>query len=383
MTAYYNEVDPFAVEWLKNLIRKGLIAGGEVDDRDIRDVRPDDLRGFTQCHFFAGIGVWSYALRQAGWSDDRPVWTGSCPCQPFSTAGRGAGFADERHLWPHWFYLIGECEPPVIFGEQVASKDGLGWLDIVQADLEGAGYSTGAADLCAAGVGAPHIRQRIWVIAERLANTARARSPRRRGRATLSESPQISENCSSGLAHSGSEGPQEQYGRRDQPERSAASDGTPNRLANPALRRQPEGVRECGQSTSEPDRGHGANSGMAYAVGPERWSQDYGKTASGGKERERDQSANRFGECGVASDRSGPTNGFWRDADWLHCRDEKWRPVEPGTFPLAHGATNRVGRLRGYGNAINAKAAQTFIESYLEVGQHFRLISPVEVDIFS
>ena len=114
------------------------------------------------CHFFAGIGVWSYALRLAGWPDNRPVWTGSCPCQPFSSAGKGAGFTDERHLWPEFFRLIRECRPATVFGEQVASKDGLAWLDLVQNSLESAGYACGALDTCAAGVGAPHIRQRLY-----------------------------------------------------------------------------------------------------------------------------------------------------------------------------------------------------------------------------
>ena len=83
MSAYDNEIDPFAADWLRELIRAGHIAPGEVDTRSIEDVAPDDLAGFAQCHFFAGIGTWSYALRRAGWADDRPVWTGSCPCQPF------------------------------------------------------------------------------------------------------------------------------------------------------------------------------------------------------------------------------------------------------------------------------------------------------------
>ena len=160
MAAYYNEHDRNAAAWLRELIKAGLIAPGDVDERSILDVRPGDLAGYTQLHWFAGVGVWSYALRLAGWPDDRPVWTGSCPCQPFSGAGGRAGFADERHLWPHWFQLIAQCQPDVIFGEQVASKDGLGWLDVVQADLEAADYAVGAVDLCAAGVGAPHIRQR-------------------------------------------------------------------------------------------------------------------------------------------------------------------------------------------------------------------------------
>ncbi|HHG6003289.1 TPA: DNA cytosine methyltransferase [Pseudomonas aeruginosa] len=135
--AYYNEIDPYAAQWLRNLIAAGHIAPGDVDERSIEDVHPDDLKHYTQCHFFAGIGVWSLALRRAGWPDDRPVWTGSCPCQPFSAAGKGAGFDDERHLWPHWHWLIGERRPPVIFGEQVASKDAEPWLDLVQADMEG------------------------------------------------------------------------------------------------------------------------------------------------------------------------------------------------------------------------------------------------------
>lgn len=124
MSAYYNEIDPFAAQWLRELIKAGHIAPGEVDTRSIENVAADDLAGFTQCHFFAGIGTWSYALRCAGWPDDRPVWTGSCPCQPFSAAGKRKGTADERHLWPSFFRLISQCRPDVIFGEQVAALHG-------------------------------------------------------------------------------------------------------------------------------------------------------------------------------------------------------------------------------------------------------------------
>ena len=79
MTVYYNENDPKAAAWLRALIGEGQIAPGDVDERSIKDVRPDDLTPYTQHHFFAGIGVWSHALRRAGWPDERPVWTGSCP----------------------------------------------------------------------------------------------------------------------------------------------------------------------------------------------------------------------------------------------------------------------------------------------------------------
>ena len=163
---YYNEFDPQAVQWLRNLISAGLIPPGDVDERSIEDVTPNELAGYTQCHFFAGIGGWPLALALAGWPVDRPVWTGSCPCQPFSTAGRGDGFADQRHLWPAWFHLIRECRPGVVFGEQVASAVGHGWLDLVSSDLEAQGYACGASVLGAHSVGAPHIRQRLYFVAD-------------------------------------------------------------------------------------------------------------------------------------------------------------------------------------------------------------------------
>lgn len=163
--AYYNEHEPYAAEWLRNLMTTGLIAPGYVDERDIQDVETYDLQGFFQHHFFAGIGIWSHALRKCGWPDDRPVITGSCPCQPFSCAGSGRGLADDRHLWPDFFRLIRQMRPQLVLGEQVASPGGLAWFDAVSFDLEGEGYAVGAVDLCAAGFGAPHIRQRLYWMA--------------------------------------------------------------------------------------------------------------------------------------------------------------------------------------------------------------------------
>lgn len=171
MTAYYNEIDPYAAQWVKNLSAANRIAPGVMDNRSIKDVRPDDVSMAVQAHFFAGIGIWSLALRLAGWPDDKPVWTGSCPCQPFSGAGKGEGFADERHLWPEWFRLIRECRPEFILGEQVQSTDGGAWLDLVHTDLESVGYAIGAVVLPAASVGAPHIRHRIFFGAKRLADS--------------------------------------------------------------------------------------------------------------------------------------------------------------------------------------------------------------------
>lgn len=166
MTAYYNEIDAYAAAWLRNLIDAGHLPAGEVDTRSIVDVRPDDMAGFSECHFFAGIGGWPLALRLAGWPADREVWTGSCPCQPFSVAGKGLGTTDERHLWPVFFDLIRSRRPAVVMGEQVAAAVGRSWLDGVCADLEGIGYACGAAIVPACAVDAPHRRDRLWFVAD-------------------------------------------------------------------------------------------------------------------------------------------------------------------------------------------------------------------------
>ena len=200
--AWYNEIDPFAAEWLRELIRAGHIAGGEVDTRSIADVDPADLVGFTQCHFFAGIGGWSYALRLAGWPDDRPVWTGSCPCQPFSVAGKRKGFDDDRHLWPVWRNLIAQRRPTTVFGEQVASA--ADWLRLVRGDLEAMGYAVGAIPIEAASAGADHRRDRFWFVAdansERTYAGQRHNSPSRHGNTTDATSSAGWITCADGKA---------------------------------------------------------------------------------------------------------------------------------------------------------------------------------------
>jgi DNA (cytosine-5)-methyltransferase 1 len=164
MVAYYNEIDGYAARWLRSLIGAGHIASGDVDERSIVDVQPEDLNGYVQCHFFAGLGGWPLAARLAGWDDASPLWTGSCPCQPFSNAGKRGGFSDPRHLWPEWQRLIAERKPPVVFGEQVASASD--WIVAVRGDLEALGYAVGAIPVQAGAIGARHKRPRWWFVAD-------------------------------------------------------------------------------------------------------------------------------------------------------------------------------------------------------------------------
>ena len=165
MRVFYNEFDPNAAEWLRELMASGLIPKGTVDERSITEINPAELGAGVQRHYFAGIGGWAYAMRLAGWPDDREVWSASCPCQPLSCAGLGKGHADERHLWPAFYQHVALSRPATVFGENVASKDGREWLAGIRADLEGIGYAVGCSDLCSAGVGSPNIRQRLYWVA--------------------------------------------------------------------------------------------------------------------------------------------------------------------------------------------------------------------------
>ncbi len=301
MPAYYNEFDPYAAQWLRNLIAAGHIAPGDVDERSITDVRPDDLRGYEQCHFFAGIGGWSLALRLAGWPDARPVWTGSCPCQPFSAAGKQRGSDDERHLWPAFFDLIPECCPANVFGEQVAGAAGLAWLDHVCADLEGAGYATAAADLCAAGVGAPHIRQRLYWVA---------------------------------------------HAERGAAERQRFDMAAAARGAEAEARERQRVRAELGPSSDAGLLGNAGNAGND-GLEVERRFPGVSRGASGA-------------DAGQTVERAGAL-AAWADLEWIVCSDGKARPTQPGLFPLAHGIPNRLGRLRAYGNAIVPQVAAVFV----------------------
>ncbi|MDW5743463.1 DNA cytosine methyltransferase [Klebsiella pneumoniae] len=377
--AYYNEIDPFAAQWLRNLIAAGHIAPGEVDERSIEDVTPDDLRGFTQCHFFAGIGVWSHSLRLAGWPDDRPVWTGSCPCQPFSAAGKGDGFTDERHLWPHFYHLISERRPQHVFGEQVAAGNANVWFDLVQADLEGMGYAFGLVPFTSAGIGAPHIRERAyWVANADSVISDRRGNIRAPGLDEYSNSSDDVRLADAGRKHKGSARNKERAGESCR----AGEDGG---LGNANITRL-EGLggndSAAGrEGTTGPAAAPGFHDGLANTDNEQHSIAVSGcghEHASTGRQQDPAASAGLRGDY-----RPLEVNGFWRDADWLLCRDGKWRPVEPGLEPLVDGAaarmgrvepgvarvasSNRVGRLKGYGNAINAQAAAAFIRAYMGV----------------
>jgi DNA (cytosine-5)-methyltransferase 1 len=357
--AYYNEIDPDAVLILRQLIADGVIAPGDVDTRPIQEVKPDDLRSYQQCHFFAGGGLWSVAARLAGWPDERPLWTGSCPCQPFSHAGKGGGTDDPRHLWPDFFRLIGARRPPVVVGEQVASPAGYGWFDGVRTDLAGEAYAGRAVDIPACAVDAPHIRQRLYWVA--LANAE-------------------GEQRGTGFCESGAIGDRAVTANRD---------GRDIVLVDsPGIGRgegQPEPVMDGWRGTAASADAQGVTQGDAFGSGLEG-QPGYGDDASGraiedrpvtspdgrrnmghtDRGRARAQpgdagqmrglpEAQREPELGAALSRraDGRNGSWWADHEWVACHDGKARRTQPGTPLLVDGLPGRVGLWRVAGNAIS------------------------------
>lgn len=369
---YYNENDPRAAAWLRELIKHGHIPEGFVDERSIVDVRPGDLGRYTQCHFFAGIGGWPYALTIAGFPADRPVWTGSCPCQPFSCAGKQNGTADIRHLWPEFARLIRVCRPPTVFGEQVASKAGRGWLAGVFSDVEKLGYACAGADLCAAGVGAPHIRQRLYWVADLPVIGCGQRG------------------ANSGGRREGAIAPQERRGPVLGSQIEWMDDAAIPRCAGE------RGCEPLGSARNDTRlfefAGSSASRAMAHDDGERcaQWAQPIGGALQSGEQASRRSDAcgcginGRLGNSESLRDRTASVTGIdseiegkrrerftggssaWDDFELLICTDGKARRVEPGVQPLAHGVSGRVAQLRGLGNAIVPQIAAEFVNAWIE-----------------
>ncbi len=348
MSVWYNEIDPKAAAWLRELMAAGLIPQGVVDARSIVEVQASDLEGFTQCHFFAGIGGWPLALRRAGWADTKPVWTGSCPCQPFSLAGKQKGFEDERHLWPHFLRLITIGRPPILFGEQVASA--AAWLRLVRSDLEALGYAVGAMPIEAASAGADHLRDRFWFVGDLARDRRGEGRPEhevRSGRSTTSgDGGAIDRTLADdggGRCAGAREGKSEQL-RRTEVER-AGNSGVGQADAYDARSQGRTALRECeGERSTGPD-------GMAHA----------------------DES----GSCEGWQQRSGEQRGASGDqepCDWAIGADGKARRVKPGVRLLVNGFPSRVGLLRGFGNAIDPRPAAAFIQAASEAIMVYDLV---------
>ena len=337
---YYNDFEPFAAKWLTELIKEGLIPDGHVDDRSILEVQPDDLAGYNQCHFFAGIGGWSRALQLAGWDTTRLVWSASLPCQPFSCAGQQQGEKDERHLWPVFFSLVQECRPTVIVGEQVASKDGREWLAGIQTDLETLGYSCAAADLPAASVGSPHKRNRLFWMAQscskrqerqtRIGELEREQRPSERFKKSG-----VADNSSAGLEGTTGKGIE---GRSNRFTSSGSYDGLADSTGDGSKRGHQKGIRAVRQGEQGgllKSEGTRSTFGMANT-------KHNGSPSGYGRRKEAEpqikEEQNRKRE---SAGRSG-LSSFWSNSAFIPCADGKSRRV-PAKWVVNAERSRRMG----------------------------------------
>jgi DNA (cytosine-5)-methyltransferase 1 len=366
MTTYYNENDPFAVAWLRNLVAAKLIAEGDVDERSIAEVRPDDLRTYGQCHFFAGIGGWSYALRLSGWPDDVPVWTGSCPCQPFSSAGRRGGFADDRHLWPVWKNLIAERRPAVVFGEQVASA--AQWLGLVRGDLEEMGYAVGCCPIEAASAGADHLRDRFWFVAHGSQQQHGSWNGRSRRRDEYSNSRGID------LA----DDDERSQGRSVLPERTGERVIGAGSVVDDPRERRREGWTEHAVRSGRPTATESNILGNGDESRAHAHAEESASRRAAGEPGERcnveyaDRSGAQAGQPAAAPARYGDSADAADCCDWVIGADGKARRVKSGVRLLVDEFPNRVGLLRGFGNAIDPRPASAFVTSAVEAMYELR-----------
>ncbi len=390
---YYNEISPEKCEWLRQLMKMGLIPEGEIDERSIVEVQPGDLAGYKQCHFFAGVAGWPLSLQHAG-VPDLECWTGSCPCQPFSPAGKKLGTEDERHLWPIWFRLIRECRPQLVLGEQVEEAIAYGWLDLVSSDLETEGYACGAIVLGAHSVGSPHIRQRLYWVADaegpRIGRDAGVVEAEERGEgiAVQHVSGRGGPDCE--LAESGSE--RERHEPRGMGTAERQAEGGEPQTGDEAEDAE-HGGTACALGDSQHHGLHGipglgGKENEGRLLEPERPSHDAGGLADANRGRyPRAKEGGGEGAAEHAVRAGGAGAGFWADARWLYCPgDGKWRPTKPGIYPLVAGLSRNVGRgcdpgapldanataeardmrISGYGNAIVPEVAAEFIRAYME-----------------
>ena len=254
--------------------------------------------------------------------------------QPFSVAGKGIGTSDERHLWPHFFRLIKACRPAVVMGEQVAGKAGYGWFDGVRSDLEGEGYASRAVDIPACSVNAPHIRQRLYWVAMADASSQGLSECNGSGAYSTRQSYAEPKCCGSVFDMGDPNG----SGQREH--------GRPVAVPSqqPSVECSGRDALAMADANSQSIRG-----GMPGEV----------VAASGGNESKTQERERIWADIGSSCD-------YWGNSEWVTGADGKSRRAQPGVRLLVNGVPNRVGRLRGYGNAIVPPLAAEVIKAFME-----------------
>ena len=271
------------------------------------------------------------------------IITGGFPCQPFSVAGKQKGTSDDRHLWPEMFRIIKEFTPRWVIGENVKGlinlQDGL-VFETVCTDLEGEGYEVRAFNIPAAGVGAPHRRERIWIVAH--SDDTRNRTPEyetnENGQKINERRQKQSQFKSSG------------HSKDVENSRRTLRQGTEFREKNENETRKKDADKH--QRSSSPSEVNVANTRS------ERLERQLGSQLQGTREGFTNGSKDDTDTYGKRLE------GFWTKHELREGKKEEqtcgdgWWQSEPNVGRVANGVPGRVHRLKALGNSIVPKIAE-------------------------
>ena len=312
------------------------------------------------------------------------IITGGFPCQPFSVAGKQAGTDDDRHLWPVMFRIIQEFTPRWVIGENVKGltniQDGV-VFETVCTDLEGAGYEVRAFNIPAAGVGAPHRRERIWIVAHSSKFGCGSRSDNWEGR-------QVSNNEERQLTQDQSERQRwESRSRKESNTRSITesrtNQGNEFRWQDLSRNKDVENTRRTLQQGTElgeknedevregyanqhqrsgsPSESNVADTYARLSNGTYEEVQSRGKTSNTSSEGSTDvanpESSDRHDNEAVTRNGGSSTQEVFGDGSSISGEGSWWH-TEPDVGRVAHGIPGRVYRLKGLGNSIVPKIAE-------------------------
>ncbi len=299
------------------------------------------------------------------------IITGGFPCQPFSVAGKQAGTDDDRHLWPVMFRIIQELTPRWVIGENVKGltniQDGV-VFETVCSDLEGAGYEVRAFNIPAAGVGAPHRRERIWIVAH--AKRFNESKPIGRSDETSRgiQEEHRQNDGSARLTSRTSSIRQSNNGHEDMEDsRRTLQSRTELRETNEDEVR--EGYANQHQRSGSPSESNVADTYARLSNGTYEEVQSRGQTFNTSSEGSTDvantKSSNRHDNEAVTRDGGSPTQEVFGDGGSVP-GESTWWHTEPDVGRVAHGVPGRVYRLKGLGNSIVPKIAEEIGRAIIE-----------------
>jgi DNA (cytosine-5)-methyltransferase 1 len=304
------------------------------------------------------------------------IITGGFPCQPFSVAGKQKGTSDDRHLWPEMFRIIQELKPRWVIGENVKGlvnlQDGM-VFETVCTDLEGEGYEVRAFNIPAAGVGAPHRRERIWIVAhaKRYNKTDEIGGSDETSRGIQEEHRQ--DDSSARLTSRTSSIRQTNNGHEDMEDsRRTLQQGTELREKNEDEVREgyanqhqrsgsTEGYANQHQRSGSTSESNVADTYARLSNGTYEEVQSRGQTFDTSSEGSTDvantESSDRHDNEAITRDGEPSTQEIFGNGSSVS-GESSWWHTEPDVGRVAHGIPGRVYRLKGLGNSIVPKIAE-------------------------